>query len=66
MWLKPVIPATQEAEIREIILGDNPWQKVSETPPPPSQSINWVWWHIPVILVTCAYSGHNYQALGEK
>jgi hypothetical protein len=30
-WLKPVIPATQEAEIRKIVVPSQPWQIVQET-----------------------------------
>jgi hypothetical protein len=30
-WLKPVIPATQEAEIRRIVVGSQPGQVVPET-----------------------------------
>jgi hypothetical protein len=37
-WLTPVIPATQEVDIRRIIVKTHPGQKASETP---SQPINW-------------------------
>jgi hypothetical protein len=32
LWLVPVIPATQEAEIGKIAVPDHPGQKVCETP----------------------------------
>jgi hypothetical protein len=35
-WLKPVILATWEAEIRMITVRGQPELKVHETPPPPS------------------------------
>jgi hypothetical protein len=38
----------QEIEIRKIMVQSQPWQKVSETPPPPSQPIIWPWW-VPII-----------------
>jgi hypothetical protein len=31
-WLKTIIPAAQEAEIRRIMVPDQPGQKVSKTP----------------------------------
>jgi hypothetical protein len=31
-WLTPIIPATQEAEIRRITVRNQPGQKVSEIP----------------------------------
>jgi hypothetical protein len=34
-WLKPVIPATQDAEIRRIEVQGQPGQKVHETPSKP-------------------------------
>jgi hypothetical protein len=32
-WLTPVIPATQEAEIRRIMVQSQPTQKISVIPP---------------------------------
>jgi hypothetical protein len=46
LWFISVIPATQEAEIRRIIVLCQAGRKVTETP---SYQISQAWWHIPVI-----------------
>jgi hypothetical protein len=42
LWLKPVILATWEAEVRKIMFQVQPRKKVSETPSQPRKV--WVWW----------------------
>jgi hypothetical protein len=44
----PIIQATRQAKMGRIALGDQPRQKVKETPSQPIKS--GVWWHLPVIL----------------
>jgi hypothetical protein len=39
-FYKPIIPATEEAKIRRIVLWGQSGQKVSKTP---SQQISWAW-----------------------
>jgi hypothetical protein len=46
-WLTPTVLATQEAEIRRIIVQDQPEQKVSDTSISTKKSL--MWWHTPVI-----------------
>jgi hypothetical protein len=53
-WLTTVIPGTQEAEIGKIIICSQLGGKVSETP---SQPINWICWHVPVIPATWEIGG---------
>jgi hypothetical protein len=45
-WFKPIIPATQEAEIGRIWFKTSPSKKLVI---PPSQSINWASWFTPVV-----------------
>jgi hypothetical protein len=47
LWLTPVIPITQETEIRRIMIRGHPEQTVSKTS---SQQINWIWYFKSVIL----------------
>jgi hypothetical protein len=46
--LTPVIPATQEVQIRKIIVQGQPRQKVNETP---FQQISQAWWFVSIIPV---------------
>jgi hypothetical protein len=46
----PVIPATQEADVRRIIVWLQPQADSSKEPI--SASKNWVQWHIPIIPAT--------------
>jgi hypothetical protein len=47
-WPMPIIPATQEVEIRRVEVQSQSGQKVSENT---SHLISQTWWCIPVILV---------------
>jgi hypothetical protein len=48
-WFKPVILAPQEIEIRRIVVQGQSGQKFARLH---LSGKSWVWWHVPVILVT--------------
>jgi hypothetical protein len=45
----PIIPASQEAEIRRITIPRQPRKILCKIP---SQSVSFMWWHAPVIPVS--------------
>jgi hypothetical protein len=51
-WYSSIIPATQEVEIRKIMVQGQPGKNVSKTP---SQPANWVWWWHAVIAAMRRY-----------
>jgi hypothetical protein len=56
-WLLPIIPATQEAEIKRIAFKANPGQK-----DPISTNKSWAQWQAPVIPTTWkAQQGSGYK-----
>jgi hypothetical protein len=48
-WLKPVMVAAWEVEIRRIMVQSQSWAKSSQDHPPISTS-DWAWLYMPVIL----------------
>jgi hypothetical protein len=48
LWLTPVIPAIQEAQMGRMTVQGQPRQKAKETP---SQPTSWMWWYVPIIPV---------------
>jgi hypothetical protein len=54
----PIIPTTWEAENGKTVVQGELGQKVSDNTLL-SQSISWVWWHIPVIPANVG--GHKYR-----
>jgi hypothetical protein len=66
-WLTPAIPAAREREIRKVVVGSQPWQKVNQDHPPINRP--------GVVVLSCAscyVGGHRKEyhdlklALGEN
>jgi hypothetical protein len=53
-----VIPAARQVEMGRIVVEGQPEQKVGKAP---SQSISWVWWHVPVVPVTREATGRRTE-----
>jgi hypothetical protein len=62
-WQSPAIPATQEVEIKWIMVQGQPEQKAGKIP---SQQRNWAWWYTLAIPATQeAYVGEQRTAVPD-